>query len=150
MVLSTLHTNDAPGTITRLAKMGIESFLTASAVDCIVAQRLARTLCSNCKQRTLVPQAALAEAGFGALADIEAYESVGCSRCGGTGYRGRVGLYSVMQMTERIKDMTVSLAPQTEIATMARQEGMLTLREDGLAKVRAGMTSLDEVVRVTA
>jgi type IV pilus assembly protein PilB len=150
MVLSTLHTNDAPGTITRLAKMGIESFLTASAIDCIVAQRLARTLCSNCKRRTLVPQVALAEAGFGALSDIEAYESVGCSRCGETGYRGRVGLYSVMRMTERLKDMTVSHAPQTEIATMARQEGMLTLREDGLAKVRAGMTSLDEVVRVTA
>jgi type IV pilus assembly protein PilB len=149
LVLSTLHTNDAPATITRLAKMGIESFLTASAIDCIVAQRLARTLCSNCKQRSLVPQRALAEAGFGAHSDVEAYESVGCSRCGGTGYRGRVGLYSVMRMTDRIKDMTVSLAPQSEIATMARQEGMLTLREDGLAKVRAGLTSLDEVVRVT-
>jgi len=150
MVLSTLHTNDAPGTITRLSKMGIESFLTASAVDCIVAQRLARTLCSHCKQRSLVPRAALAEAGFGALGDLEAYEAVGCSRCGNTGYRGRVGLYSVMRMTERLKDMTVSLAPQAEIAQIAHQEGMLTLREDGLSKVRAGVTSLDEVVRVTA
>ncbi len=150
LVLSTLHTNDAPGTITRLSKMGIESFLTASAIDCIVAQRLARTLCSNCKRRTLVPQTALAEAGFGAVGDIEAYESVGCSRCGNTGYRGRIGLYSVMQMTERVKDMTVNLAPQSEMASIARQEGMLTLREDGLAKVRAGQTSLDEVVRVTA
>ncbi len=150
MVLSTLHTNDAPGTVTRLQKMGIESFLTASAIDCIVAQRLARTLCSSCKRRTLVPQQAMAEAGFGAVSEIEAYESVGCSRCGNTGYRGRVGLYSVMRMTERVKDMTVSLAPQAEIATAARQEGMLTLREDGLAKVRSGLTSLDEVVRVTA
>jgi type IV pilus assembly protein PilB len=150
LVLSTLHTNDAPGTITRLSKMGIESFLTASAVDCIVAQRLARTLCSHCKRRTLVPQQALAEAGFSALADLEAYESVGCSRCGNTGYRGRVGLYSVMRMTERIKDMTVALAPQAEIAAVAHQEGMMTLREDGLSKVRGGMTSLDEVVRVTA
>jgi type IV pilus assembly protein PilB len=150
MVLSTLHTNDAPGTITRLQKMGIESFLTASAIDCIVAQRLARTLCQSCKRRTLVPPQAVAEAGFGASSDLEAYESVGCSRCSNTGYRGRVGLYSVMQMTERIKDMTVSSAPQAEIATIARQEGMLSLREDGLAKVRAGLTSLDEVVRVTA
>ena len=150
LVLSTLHTNDAPGTITRLSKMGIEAFLTASAVDCIVAQRLARTLCSNCKKRVLVPQAALAVAGFGSIGDIEAYEAVGCSRCGNTGFRGRVGLYSVMRMTERIKDMTVSLAPQTEIGSLARQEGMLTLREAGLAKVRAGLTSLDEVVRVTA
>jgi type IV pilus assembly protein PilB len=150
LVLSTLHTNDAPGTITRLSKMGIEAFLTASAIDCIVAQRLARTLCSSCKRRTLVSQAALAEAGFGVTADLEAYESVGCSRCGNTGYRGRVGLYSVMQMTERIKDMTVNLAPQSEMAAIAHQEGMLTLREDGLAKVRSGQTSLDEVVRVTA
>ncbi len=150
LVLSTLHTNDAPGTITRLSKMGIESFLTASAIDCIVAQRLARTLCPNCKRRALVSQAALGEAGFGAAAEIEAYESVGCSRCGNTGYRGRVGLYSVMRMTDRIKDMTVSLAPQADIAAVAHQEGMLTLREDGLSKVRAGLTSLDEVVRVTA
>jgi type IV pilus assembly protein PilB len=150
LVLSTLHTNDAPGTITRLQKMGIESFLTASAVDCIVAQRLARTLCPSCKRRIVVPPQAMTEAGFGAVADIEAYESVGCSRCGNSGYRGRVGLYSVMRMTEQIKDMTVSLAPQSEIATVAHREGMLTLREDGLAKVRAGLTSLDEVVRVTA
>jgi type IV pilus assembly protein PilB len=150
LVLSTLHTNDAPGTITRLSKMGIESFLTASAVDCIVAQRLARTLCSDCKRRALVSQPALAEAGFHTGAEIEAYESVGCKRCGNTGYRGRVGLYSVMRMTERVKDMTVSLAPQSDIAAIAHQEGMLSLREDGLTKVRAGVTSLDEVVRVTA
>jgi type IV pilus assembly protein PilB len=150
LVLSTLHTNDAPGTITRLQKMGIESFLTASAIDCIVAQRLARTLCSNCKTRTMVPQAALGGAGFGVTSDIEAYEAVGCARCSHTGYKGRVGLYSVMRMTSLIKDMTVSGAPESEISAVARQEGMLSLRESGLAKVRAGVTSLDEVVRVTA
>jgi type IV pilus assembly protein PilB len=150
MVLSTLHTNDAPGTITRLGKMGIESFLTASAIDCIVAQRLARTLCSSCKRRSVVSPQAMAEAGFGAVGDIEVYEPVGCSRCSNTGFRGRIGLYSVMQMTERIKDMAVNMAPQAEISAVARQEGMLTLREDGLAKVRAGLTSLDEIVRVTA
>jgi type IV pilus assembly protein PilB len=150
LVLSTLHTNDAPGTITRLAKMGIESFLTASAVDCIVAQRLARTLCSSCKRRTVISPTSLAEAGFQAATGIEAYEAVGCSRCGNTGYRGRVGLYSVMRMTERIKDMTVNQASQAEISGVARQEGMATLREDGLAKARAGLTSFDEVMRVTA
>jgi len=150
LVLSTLHTNDAPGTITRLQKMGIESFLTASAIDCIVAQRLARTLCPNCKTRTHVPQAALGAAGFGATTDVEAYEAVGCSRCGNTGYKGRVGLYSVMRMTSLVKDMTVSGAPESEIAGVARQEGMLSLREAGMAKVRAGVTSLDEVLRVTA
>ncbi|HVV89812.1 MAG TPA: GspE/PulE family protein, partial [Solirubrobacterales bacterium] len=149
LVLSTLHTNDAPGTITRLAKMGIESFLTASAVDCVVAQRLARTLCSSCKQRAVVSPSSLAEAGFRAATEMEAYEPVGCSRCGNTGYRGRVGLYSVMKMSEQIKDMTVNQASQSEINMIARREGMATLREDGLAKVRAGMTSFDEVVRVT-
>jgi type IV pilus assembly protein PilB len=149
LVLSTLHTNDAPGTITRLQKMGIESFLTASAVDCIVAQRLARTLCPSCKRRAVVTPQSLAEAGFQTAAAIEAYEPVGCSRCGNTGYRGRVGLYSVMRMSERIKDMTVNQASQAEIAGLARQEGMATLREDGLAKARAGLTSFDEVVRVT-
>jgi type IV pilus assembly protein PilB len=150
LVLSTLHTNDAPGTITRLGKMGIESFLTASAIDCVVAQRLARTLCQACKRRTVVSPHALAEAGFGAAADIEAYEAVGCSRCSNSGFRGRLGLYSVMRMTERVKDMTVNMAAQAEITAVARQEGMLTLREDGLSKVRSGQTSLDEVVRVTA
>jgi type IV pilus assembly protein PilB len=149
LVLSTLHTNDAPGTITRLQKMGIESFLTASAIDCIVAQRLARTLCPSCKRRTVVTPASLAEAGFQAATGIEAYEPVGCSRCGGTGYRGRIGLYSVMRMTERLKDMTVNQASQAEISAVARQEGMATLREDGLAKARGGLTSFDEVVRVT-
>jgi len=150
LVLSTLHTNDAPGTITRLQKMGIESFLTASAIDCIVAQRLARTLCPSCKRRTVITPTMLTEAGFRTTTGIEAYEPVGCSRCGGSGYRGRVGLYSVMRMTERIKDMTVNLAPQADISNVARQEGMSTLREDGLAKARAGLTSFDEVVRVTA
>src|ERR1700761_9611 len=150
LVLSTLHTNDAPGTITRLQKMGIESFLTASAVDCIVAQRLARTLCPSCKRRTVITPTSLTEAGFRTTTAIEAYEPVGCPRCSGSGYRGRVGLYSVMRMTERIKDMTVNLASQAEISGIARQEGMSTLREDGLAKARSGLTSFDEVVRVTA
>jgi type IV pilus assembly protein PilB len=149
LVLSTLHTNDAPGTITRLQKMGIESFLTASAIDCIVAQRLARTLCPSCKRRSVVTPTSMVEAGFKTTTGIEAYEPVGCSRCGNSGYRGRVGLYSVMRMTERIKDMTVNLASQAEISNVARQEGMATLREDGLAKARAGLTSFDEVVRVT-
>jgi type IV pilus assembly protein PilB len=150
MMLTTLHTNDAPGAIARLTKMGIEPFLIASAVDCIVAQRLARKLCTQCKRRTCLSPEALAEAGLRAAVEIEAYEPAGCSRCNQSGYKGRVGLYSVMSMTERIKEMTVALAPEAEIAVVAREEGMCTLREDGLAKVRAGMTSLAEVLRVTA
>jgi type IV pilus assembly protein PilB len=149
MMLSTLHTNDAPGAITRLTKMGIEAFLIASAVDCVVAQRLARKLCSHCKRRTILAPQALAEAEIRVGGEVEGYEPVGCSRCNQSGYRGRVGLYSVMALSERIKEMTVAQAPEAEIATMAREEGMLTLREDGLTKVRAGLTSLEEVVRVT-
>ncbi|HET8956506.1 MAG TPA: ATPase, T2SS/T4P/T4SS family [Solirubrobacterales bacterium] len=150
MMLTTLHTNDAPGAITRLSKMGIESFLTASSVDCVVAQRLARKLCGHCKRRTVVPQQALADAGFRVATEIEAYEPVGCARCNQSGYRGRVGIYSVMKMSERIKEMTVDQASEADIAMAAREEGMLTLREDGLGKVRAGQTSLEEVLRVTA
>jgi type IV pilus assembly protein PilB len=150
MMLTTLHTNDAPGAITRLTKMGIEAFLTASAVDCVVAQRLARKLCSHCKRRTIVPPQALAEAEIRVGGDLEAYEPAGCTRCNQSGYRGRVGIFSVMRMSERIKEMTVAQAPEAEITTTAREEGMLTLREDGISKVRAGLTSLEEVIRVTA
>ncbi|HKG35431.1 MAG TPA: ATPase, T2SS/T4P/T4SS family [Solirubrobacterales bacterium] len=150
MMLSTLHTNDAPGAIARLQKMGIESFLTASAVDCVVAQRLARKLCPHCKMRALIPPQALAEVGVKVRAELEAYEGVGCSRCNHSGFRGRVGLYSVMSMTERLKDMTVGLAAEAEIEAVAREEGMMTLREDGIGKVRSGLTSLEEVLRVTA
>jgi type IV pilus assembly protein PilB len=148
MVLTTLHTNDAPGAITRLSKMGIETFLTASAVDCVVAQRLARTLCPDCKKRVTLTQDSLATAGFPVPADVDAFEAVGCNRCNGTGYRGRLGLYSVMVMTEPLKELTVSGASQAEITRMARDNGMQTLREDGLLKVREGLTSISEVARV--
>jgi type IV pilus assembly protein PilB len=130
--------------------MGIETFLTASAVDCVVAQRLARKLCSGCKRRAVIPTQALLEAGVRVGADVEAYEPVGCARCGNSGYRGRVGIYSVMSLSEKLKEMTISRAPEPEIAAVAREEGMLTLREDGVSKVRAGNTSLEEVLRVTA
>jgi type IV pilus assembly protein PilB len=149
MMLTTLHTNDAPGAIARLGEMGIEPFLTSSAVDCVVAQRLARKLCSSCKRRAIIPVIAFTDAGIKVGTDVEAYEPVGCSRCGGSGYRGRVGVYSVMTMSARLKEMTVKRSPEPEIAAVAREEGMLTLREDGVAKVRSGMTSLEEVLRVT-
>jgi type IV pilus assembly protein PilB len=150
MMLSTLHTNDAPGAIARLTKMGIEPFLTASSVDCVVAQRLARKLCAHCKQRTIVSPQVLADAEIRIGGELEAYEPVGCGRCNQSGYKGRVGIFSVMSMSERIKEMTVSLASEAEIAAVAREEGMLTLREDGVTKVRAGSTSVEEILRVTA
>jgi type IV pilus assembly protein PilB len=149
MVLTTLHTNSAPGVVTRLQKMGIESFLTASAVDCVVAQRLARRLCPHCKRRTMISAQALTQAGFRTGADVEAYEPVGCGRCNGSGYRGRTGLYSVMVMSEGIRDLTIEGAPESDVARLAREEGMLTLRENGLAKVREGVTSIEEVARVS-
>ena len=148
MVLTTLHTNDAPSAITRLSKMGIETFLTASAIDCVVAQRLARTLCPDCKRPVVLQESALRTAGFAVDGDIQAFESAGCNRCNGTGYKGRMGLYSVMVMTEGLKDLTVSGASQAEITKVARENGMATLREDGLAKVRLGHTSIAEVARV--
>ncbi len=150
MVLTTLHTNDAPGAITRLQEMGIESFLTSSAVDCVVAQRLARVLCPHCKKRVVIPQAALAEAGFRLGTDLEAYEPVGCGRCHSAGYRGRVAIYSVMVLSEQIKEMVVSMASEADIAKAAIEEGMLPLRDAGLAKVRAGVTSIEEVARVAS
>ncbi|TMK75912.1 MAG: type II secretion system protein GspE [Actinobacteria bacterium] len=150
MVLSTLHTNDAPGAVARLSKMGIESFLTASAIECVVAQRLARQLCTHCKQRTVIPRDALVASGFRVGADLETYEPVGCARCSHTGYRGRIGLFSVMQMSDQIKELTVTGAAEAEIAATAREQGMRTLREDGLHKVRDGVTSIEEIARVSA
>jgi type IV pilus assembly protein PilB len=149
MVLSTLHTNDAPAAVTRLIEMGIEPFLIASAIDCVVAQRLARTLCAHCKKRTILPAEAVQDHGFNASFDIEAYEPLGCSRCGGTGYRGRVGLYEVMTMSEEIRTLTLARAASEQIAVVAVREGMRRLREDGLDKVKAGLTSIAEVARVT-
>jgi type IV pilus assembly protein PilB len=149
LVLSTLHTNDAPSAITRLTEMGIEPFLTASAIDCIVAQRLARTLCSHCKQRTVLTADALAGAGFNASVDVEAYEPVGCARCGHSGYKGRLGLFEVMELSDEIRSMAIERRPADEIRTVACEQGMRLLREDGLDKVKLGATSIEEVARVT-
>ncbi len=149
MVLSTLHTNDAPSAITRLIEMGIEPFLVASAIDCIVAQRLARTLCTQCKKRTIVSAQILGDHGFSTQFDIEAYEPVGCVRCGGMGYKGRIGLYEVMSMSDEIRSLTLQRVSADQIAAVAIREGMRRLREDGLDKVKAGLTSVAEVARVT-
>ncbi len=149
MVLSTLHTNDAPSSITRLIEMGIEPFLVASAIDCVVAQRLARTLCSHCKQRTIIPVDILRDHGFAAQFDIEAYEPVGCVRCAGMGYRGRIGLFEVMLMNDEIRSLTLERSSAAAITAAAMREGMRRLREDGLDKVKSGLTSMAEVARVT-
>jgi type IV pilus assembly protein PilB len=149
LVLSTLHTNDAPSAITRLTEMEVEPFLSASAIACVVAQRLVRTLCTYCKQRTMLSVQALEQAGFHAAFDVEAYEPKGCARCGGSGYKGRVGVYEVMEMTEELRTLTVERASADEISRVAIQQGMRPLRLDGFEKVKNGVTSIAEVARVT-
>ena len=148
LVLSTLHTNDAPGAITRLIEMGIEPFLVGSAVDCVVAQRLARLLCEECKKRVTLPAEVMRANGFNVGLDLECFEPVGCARCGGSGYKGRVGLYEVMWVSEQIRSLAVAREPAETIAHAAVHEGMMRLREDGLEKVRRGLTSIAEIARV--
>jgi type IV pilus assembly protein PilB len=148
LVLSTLHTNDAPSAITRLIEMGVEPFLVASALECIVAQRLARQLCASCKRRTIIPANVLQESGYKAHMELEAYEPVGCRRCGGSGYRGRLGLYEVMTMSPEVQTMALERRPSEEIRDVAVSQGMVRLRDDGLQKVRMGKTSMAEIARV--
>ena len=150
LVLSTLHTNDAPGAVTRLIEMGIEPFLVSSAIDCVVAQRLARTLCEHCKKPVTLTAEVLIENGYqGVTGDIEGFEAAGCNRCGGSGYKGRLGLYEVMTVTDEIRNLAVERASADRIAEVAVKQGMRRLREDGLAKVAEGRTSIAEVARVT-
>jgi type IV pilus assembly protein PilB len=146
LVLSTLHTRDAPSALGRLIDMGIEPFLVSSAVDCIVAQRLVRMLCQHCKRPQTVSETVLAEHG---LAGAQPYEAAGCSRCGGTGYRGRVGLYEIMTVSEPIRALILERASVDEMVAVAVREGMLRLRDDGLQKVRESLTSIAEVERMT-
>jgi type IV pilus assembly protein PilB len=149
LVLSTLHTNDAPSAITRLTEMGIEPFLSASALDCIVAQRLARKLCSHCKKRVVLTQESLEAAGFHVDLDIEAYEPAGCARCNQAGYKGRIGVYEVMTVTDEIRAKTIERTSADVIREIAISQGMKPLRVDGLDKVRQGLTSIAEVARVS-
>jgi type IV pilus assembly protein PilB len=149
LVLSTLHTNDAPSAITRLTEMNIEPFLSASAIVCVVAQRLVRQLCTYCKSRTMLSVSSLEKAGFNVAFDLEAYEPVGCGRCGGSGYKGRTGLYEVMSVSDEIRDLIVERSSSEEIRKVAVAQGMRPLRADGFEKVKNGITSIAEVARVT-
>jgi type IV pilus assembly protein PilB len=151
LVLSSLHTNDAPSAITRLVEMDVETFLVASAIDAIVAQRLARKLCERCRVAYQPEQAELQAAGYPDWLWPEIpqlFKAQGCPACANTGYRGRIGLYEVMQMSEEIERLTVERSSADAIRAVAVQQGMMTLRDDGLEKARMGITSLDEVARV--
>ncbi|MBI2238604.1 MAG: type IV-A pilus assembly ATPase PilB [Actinobacteria bacterium] len=151
LVLSTLHTNDAPAALTRLTEMEVETFLVASAIDCVVAQRLARKLCERCKEPYQPEPAELLEAGYPEYqwAEIEQlHRAVGCSACSNTGFRGRMGLYEVMPMSEELERLTVERASSDRMRSVAIEQGMMTLRDDGLMKARQGLTSIGEVARV--
>ena len=151
LVLSTLHTNDAPSTISRLMNMGIEPFLVATSVNLIQAQRLIRRVCKDCKREAPMPPEALMEVGFSAedAKALKTYKGKGCSTCNNTGYKGRIGLYEVMEVNDDIRELILIGASSLELRKKAIEDGMITLRESGLHKVRAGLTTLEEVVRET-
>lgn len=151
LVLSTLHTNDAPSTISRLMNMGIEPFLVATSVNLIQAQRLIRRVCIDCKREHPTPAEALIEVGFTAdeVKSLKTYKGKGCSSCNNTGYKGRIGLYEVMEVNDEIRELILIGASSLELRRKAIEDGMITLRESGLQKIRAGLTTLEEVVRET-
>jgi type IV pilus assembly protein PilB len=150
LVLSTMHTNDAPGAIARLIEMGVEPFLVSSAVSCVLAQRLARRLCEHCKQAVVLEGDVVRANGYAVTdAQVQAFEAVGCARCGGTGYKGRIGLYEVMPVTDEIRGLAVARASADAISDAAQRAGMRRLRDEGLAKALAGLTSFAELARVT-
>jgi type IV pilus assembly protein PilB len=147
LVMTTLHANGAPLAAARLIDMGIEPFLVTSSVECVVAQRLVRRLC-ECKLPVKLTRTMLAENGFDHPRGFTAYEPLGCVRCGQSGYKGRTGLYEVMTMTDALRRMILDRVGHDDLRAKARVQGMRTLREDGLTKVRQGVTSVPEVLRV--
>ncbi|MBI3447808.1 MAG: type IV-A pilus assembly ATPase PilB [Acidobacteria bacterium] len=151
LVLSTLHTNDAPSTINRLMNMGIEPFLVSTSVNLICAQRLVRRLCAGCKEEIHMPPSALVEIGFAAedAAKIKLFKGKGCTICNNTGYKGRVGLYEVLEITEGIREMILTGASAIELRRKAVEDGMITLRGSGLRKIKDSLTTVEEVLRET-
>ena len=151
LVLSTLHTNDAPSTISRLVNMGIEPFLVATSVNIIQAQRLIRRICSECKEEVKFPVEGLIEVGFSKeeAGDLKIYKGKGCPTCNNTGFKGRVGLYEVMEITDELRELIIIGASAMELRRKAIDLGMITLRESGLCKIRDGITTIEEVVKET-
>ena len=151
LVLSTLHTNDAPSSINRLMNMGIEPFLVASSVNLIAAQRLVRKICTSCKEPIDVPEQALLDVGFTdkEIKALTLFRGRGCERCGGTGYKGRLGLFEVMDVDEEVRELILSGGSANELRQQSIENGMLGLRESGLQKIREGVTTIEEVIRET-
>ncbi|MGA8266361.1 MAG: ATPase, T2SS/T4P/T4SS family, partial [Candidatus Acidiferrales bacterium] len=151
LVLSTLHTNDAPSTISRLMNMGIEPFLVATSVNLICAQRLVRRVCSNCKEPSQMPAQALIDAGVAPdeAANMVVYVGRGCSVCNNSGYKGRVGLYEVMEINDDLRELILVGASSLELKKKSLEIGMITLRKSGLIKMALGQTTMEEVLRET-
>jgi type IV pilus assembly protein PilB len=151
LVLSTLHTNDAPSTVSRLVNMGIEPFLVATSINIIQAQRLIRRICSECKEPVSIPVEGLIEIGFSKeeAGDIKIYKGRGCPTCNNTGFKGRVGLYEVMEISDELRELIIIGASAMELRKNAIDLGMVTLRESGLCKIREGITTIEEVVKET-
>jgi type IV pilus assembly protein PilB len=152
LVLSTLHTNDAPSSVSRLLNMGIEPFLVASSVNLIGAQRLVRKLCSDCKEAMEVPEQVLIDLGVAPddCADFQVMRGAGCRTCNNTGYKGRIAVYEIMIMTDELSEFVLNGASTLELNREAIRQGMKTLRMSALSKLGEGMTSMEEIVRATA
>jgi type IV pilus assembly protein PilB len=151
LVLSTLHTNDAPSTISRLMNMGIEPFLVATSVNLICAQRLVRRICGSCKEELEVPHQALIDAGYTTeeAKTTKIYHGKGCTTCNKRGYKGRTGLYEVMEINDELRELILVGASALELKKKAIEQGMITLRRSGLIKVALGQTTMEEVLRET-
>jgi len=150
LVLATLHTNDAPGALSRLTDMGVEPFLTSSAIDCVIAQRLVRKLCERCKEPVDIEHEILEGMEFPfALApeEFRFHKAVGCTRCGGSGYRGRTGIYELMLITDEIRKLILLRSAAGEIRSLAESQGMVRLRDDGLLKAADGVTTIEEALK---
>jgi len=150
-VLSTLHTNDAPATVSRLMNMGIEPFLVATSVHLICAQRLIRRVCAGCKEPEDVPEQALIDIGYTPeeAKTVKVMKGKGCATCNNSGFKGRVGLYEVMEITDELRELILVGASALELKKKAIELGMISLRRSGLIKIAAGVASIEEVVRET-
>ena len=156
LVFSTLHTNDAPGAVTRMVDMGVEPFLVSSSIIGILAQRLVRKICTACKEEYVPTKEELRDVGLSQKSDLRSqrseikfYRGKGCSKCMESGYKGRISIYELMLPDDKIRNAVVARSSSDDIRKLARSAGMITLMEDGLVKVRAGVTTIEEVLRVT-
>jgi type II secretory ATPase GspE/PulE/Tfp pilus assembly ATPase PilB-like protein len=149
LVFSTLHTNDAPGAVTRLIDMGVEPFLVASSLEAVIAQRLVRVICPKCKKSIKPPKEILEWLGLSTNQEYTFYKGIGCKECGRSGYKGRTGIFEVMEISDRLRNLIVSKVSSSALRNAAIEEGLKTLLSEGIKKILAGITTVEEVMRVS-